>query len=445
MLDRPQIGERAILVHVNLQKYQKSFHLAGNTAYRIAEFRDLAHAAGVSLVMNEVVVIDLARPAHQFFIGSGKVQMLAELIATQDAELVLFNWDLLPSQERNLERALKCRVLSRTGLILDIFAQRARTFEGQLQVELAQLKHLSTRLIRGWTHLERQKGGIGLRGPGESQLEMDRRLIKNRIERLEARLEKLKSQRSTSRRTRQKASLPLVALVGYTNAGKSTLFNRLSGSSVEVADQLFATLDPTFRQLMIPTLGKVILIDTVGFVSDLPHDLIEAFSATLQEVESADLLVHVIDLGHETWRYQKAQVEAVIESLGLADRPQIEVYNKIDLLPDQSARFEAVDQENIFRVWMSAHTGEGQDLLLQAIQERLGSGILVHVDIDLPLKEAALRAQFYDCKAVLREENRTDEQERVHFKLALPQIRWQQLCKSYPQLVTYLSQPQQQE
>ncbi len=321
MFDRPRLGERAILVHIDLKSEGQREHLQ--------EFRELAQSAGACVIDTVDGSRQTADP--RYFIGSGKVDQIAELVTQLDAELVLFNHTLSPSQERNLEARLKCRVLDRTGLILDIFAQRARSFEGKLQVELAQLKHLSTRLVRGWTHLERQKGGIGLRGPGETQLETDRRLIGARIKQLKLRLKKYTEQRNLGSRARRRAMIPAVSLVGYTNAGKSTLFNTLTDSGVYAADQLFATLDPTLRKLELAGVGHCVLADTVGFIRHLPHDLVEAFRSTLEETAQADVLLHVIDASDPERNAYIEQVNDVLKQIGAEDTPQIRVYNKIDL------------------------------------------------------------------------------------------------------------------
>jgi GTP-binding protein HflX len=285
LFDRPQSGERAVLVHLDLKQESEREDLE--------EFRDLALSAGAQPVAS----VSSARrtPDAKYFVGSGKAEEIRQVVMAEEADLVLVNHGLSPAQERNLEKLLQCRVLDRTGLILDIFAQRARSHEGKLQVELAQLRHLSTRLVRGWTHLERQKGGIGLRGPGETQLETDRRLLNERIKALHKRLDKVRKQREQGRRSRQRAEVPTVSLVGYTNAGKSTLFNTLTAGGVYAADQLFATLDPTLRRLEVEPNNPLILADTVGFIRHLPHDLVEAFQSTLQETREADLLLHVID------------------------------------------------------------------------------------------------------------------------------------------------------
>ena len=288
MFERPQGGEIAILVNIALPHTQPQDDSL--------EFHELALAAGAQPAA--FIIGSRLQPEPKFFVGSGKAEEIRQAVTTYNAELVLFNHALSPAQERNLEKLFQCRVLDRTGLILDIFAQRARTFEGKLQVELAQLQHISTRLVRGWTHLERQRGGIGLRGPGETQLETDRRLVRHRIKTISQRLEKVRQQRSQNRRARQKSELPTVSLVGYTNAGKSTLFNRLTDADVYVANQPFATLDPTLRRYQLPNGQPLVFADTVGFIQNLPHDLVESFRATLEETREADLLLHVVDAHH---------------------------------------------------------------------------------------------------------------------------------------------------
>jgi GTP-binding protein HflX len=329
MLDRQQVGERAIIVHADLDGF--------DVDESVAEFVALAESAGAVVV--QTAVVSRKAPDARYFIGSGKVEELAAQVAQAQIDLVLINHTISPSQERNLERALQCRVLDRTGLILDIFAQRARSFEGKLQVELAQLRHMSTRLVRGWSHLERQRGGIGLRGPGETQLELDRRMIGHRIKQIERRLQKVSRQRQQNRQARRKRELPVVAFVGYTNAGKSTLFNSLSAAEVYAADQLFATLDTTLRRLDLPNGDRVILADTVGFIRDLPHQLVAAFRSTLEEVVEADLLLHVIDAADEHRDSHIQEVEAVLNQIGAGDVPTLRVYNKIDRM-DRKATIE---------------------------------------------------------------------------------------------------------
>ena len=360
MFERPQSGERAILVHAGPDG-------APDDSER-EEFQELARSAGAEIVGE--VVSGRKRPDARYFIGKGKLDEVAQCVADNAAELVMSSAALSPSQERNLERQLKCRVVDRAGLILDIFAQRARSFEGKLQVELAQLRHLSTRLVRGWTHLERQKGGIGLRGPGETQLESDRRLIGARIRQLHSRLEQVDARRTMNRQNRARAEVPTVALVGYTNAGKSTLFNALTDADVYVKDQLFATLDPTVRRLELPSGRDVVLADTVGFVRDLPHELIAAFRSTLQEAREADLILHLIDASDGNRWQRVRQVNSVLKQLDADRVPQIRVYNKIDKL-DKAPRVTNNRDGEGRAVWLSAATGDGIPMLLDAIGDRL--------------------------------------------------------------------------
>ena len=396
MFERPQSGERAILVHAGPAG-------APDDSER-SEFAELARSAGAIIV--DEIVSARKKPEPRFFIGKGKVEELRASVAANGAELVIFGTPLSPSQERNLERELKCRVLDRAGLILDIFAQRARSFEGKLQVELAQLRHLSTRLVRGWTHLERQKGGIGLRGPGETQLETDRRLLGRRIRQLNARLEQVDARRTMNRRNRVRAEVPTVALVGYTNAGKSTLFNALTNAGVYVRDQLFATLDPTVRRLELPDGTEVVLADTVGFVRDLPHELIAAFRSTLQEAREADLILHLIDASDPNRWQRVRQVNSVLKQLDADRVPQIRVYNKIDLL-DRQPRLTSNRHGEGRAVWLSATTGEGIPLLLQAIVDRLRRKTL-HRLIHLQPSQGRLRSRLFELGAVLNEQ--IDEQ-----------------------------------
>lgn len=364
----------------------------------LGEFRQLADSAGAQVV--GTLGGSRTSPDPRMFIGSGKADELKSLVEAEAGELVIFDHSLSPAQERNLERHIQCRVVDRAGLILDIFAQRARSFEGKLQVELAQLRHLSTRLVRGWTHLERQKGGIGLRGPGETQLESDRRLLARRIANLNKRLERIVSQRAQGRRARAKAELPTVSLVGYTNAGKSTLFNRLTNSGVYQADQLFATLDPTLRRLPLPNGGSIVLADTVGFINHLPHELVAAFRSTLEETRTADLLLHVVDAASLRRDGCIGDVEDVLAEIGVEDLPQIQVFNKIDLVKDGSPHVERDADGMVRRVWISAHTGEGIEGLLDAVAEHF-QGDRVHRCVNLGPRDGGLRAWFFTNAQVL--------------------------------------------
>lgn len=393
MFERPKYGERSVLVQVN-------FPNADFLQEDLEEFQELARSAGA--IVLGIFQTTRDAPDPKYFIGQGKVQEIADFIETQDIELVIFNHELSPSQERNLEKLFKTRVVDRIGLILDIFAQRAQTHEGKLQVELAQLQHLSTRLVRGWTHLERQKGGIGLRGPGETQLETDRRLVRKRIEIIQQRLEKIRKQRDQTRRSRRKALMPMVTIVGYTNAGKSTLFNVLSGANVYAADQLFATLDPTFRQLNLPGFGSIILADTVGFIRNLPHELIEAFSATLEETQDANLLLHVMDVQDPEKEFHAEQVNQVLEQIGAAAVPKLLVLNKIDVLVEPMPGIDYDAQGKPFRVRVSAKDKLGLDALKQAIAAHIFGEPLYRTVILSP-DQGKLRAKLYEMKAVTHE------------------------------------------
>lgn len=413
MFERPDSGNSALLVHIDISHWrQPKLHGAqsnqpfaphANATFDTeddrTEFVELASSAGLTVL--ETITGSTSKPSARHFIGSGKIEEIRQALKQHEADVVLFGQTLTPSQERNLERELSVRVLDRNSLILDIFAQRARTFEGKLQVELAQLVHLSTRLVRGWTHLERQKGGIGLRGPGETQLETDRRLLNERVRVLKKRLAKVRQQREQGRSKRGKSGIATVAVVGYTNAGKSTLFNRLTEETVYAADQLFATLDPTLRRLNLDGGVAAVLADTVGFIRDLPHELVDAFRSTLTETLEADLLLHIVDDSDSEREQRRDEVDKVLAGIGAQDVPQLMVFNKIDL-SGHRVTVERSESDEAQAVWLSAKTGDGVDELLRLIGERLSvertSGWLV-----LLPSQGKLRAQLYSAAAVLEE------------------------------------------
>jgi GTP-binding protein HflX len=384
----------------------------------MAEFAALAASAGTVSV--GTVLATRARPDPKYFVGSGKAEEIHAFAEAHQADLVLVDQTLTPSQERNLEKLTGRRVLDRNGLILDIFAQRARSFEGKLQVELAQLSHLATRLVRGWTHLERQKGGIGLRGPGETQLETDRRLIAKRIRTLRSRLEKLDRQRDTGRHVRREVPVPTVALVGYTNAGKSTLFNALTGSDSFVADQLFATLDPTVRRVKLEGVGEVVLADTVGFVRALPHELIAAFRSTLQEARDADLLLHVVDASDPLRDERIEQVREVLKGIGAGEIRELLVFNKIDLSGDKPRSIAGADGVAT-QVWASAATGTGLDVLRDALARAVRPH-QVRRTFHLQLQAAALRSDLYKRNAVRAERQCEDGSWDMEVELDLAEV-----------------------
>jgi GTP-binding protein HflX len=406
LFERPDVGERAVLVHIDFTAHEDTEDPG--------EFRELVTSAGVEPVVS--VTGSRKQPSPRLFVGKGKLEEIRDAVAANEADIVLFNHALSPSQERNIERELKCRVLDRTGVILDIFAQRARTHEGKLQVELAQLEHMSTRLVRGWTHLERQKGGIGLRGPGETQLETDRRLLRERIKSIHKRLEKVRKQRNQGRRARKRADIPTVSLVGYTNAGKSTLFNHITTSTVYAANQLFATLDPTLRRLDLPDVGPVVMADTVGFIRHLPHKLVEAFRATLEETTQASLLLHVIDCYDGRRDENIEQVENVLAEIGADEIPVLQVFNKIDLLDDFEPRIDRNEDGVPVRVWVSAVSGQGLELLFDAIVERLAEDV-VHHFVVLGPTDGKLRALLHEAGSVLSEEYRDTGDSVVEVRL----------------------------
>ena len=392
LFERPEGGDNAILVQVDDGR--------GDAAEHLRELDALARSAGARVL--DRITCRRPAPDARLYIGSGQARTVAERVAQAGADLVVVNHAISPGQQRNLEREVGVRVLDRTGLILDIFAQRARSHEGKLQVELAQLRHIASRLVRGWSHLERQKGGIGLRGPGETQLEMDRRMLGVRIRQLEARLGRVQRQRRQGRQARRKRELPAVSLVGYTNAGKSTLFNRMAEASVFAADQLFATLDTTLRRVATGDGEPLILADTVGFIRELPHELVAAFRSTLEEVHEADLLLHVVDAADPSRDESIAEVDHVLAEIGAADVPRLLVYNKIDAL-DRAPRVDRNPEGEVEAVWVSAATGAGLDDLLQAAVERCGAA-RVRGRIRLAPQEGRLRARFFALGEVLDEE-----------------------------------------
>lgn len=416
MFERPQPGQRAVLVHLEFPSTDFESDRR--------EFEELARSAGAEILA--VIGGSRQKPDAGLFIGSGKADEIRDIVQATSAELVIFNHDLSPSQERNLEKIIQCRVLDRAGLILDIFAQRARSHEGKLQVELAQLQHVATRLVRGWTHLERQRGGgIGLRGPGETQLEMDRRLIRERIATLKRHLETVRSRRAQNRQARTRSNIPTVSIVGYTNAGKSTLFNALTGDQTFASSQLFATLDTTIRKLRLPVGESVLLADTVGFIRDLPHDLVAAFRATLEEAREADLLLHVIDSADPERMTRIQQVREVLNEIGADEVPSLQVFNKIDLREEESPRLERDELGRPARIFVSAQKNWGLDLLREAVAELLRPDI-AEQQLVLPPSAARLRARLFAFQAI--REERLDELGNFHLKVVMPYERLRGLC-----------------
>lgn len=418
LFDRPPSGQKAVLIHLDVRGVASAASSDYESDRR--EFEDLARSAGADVQV--LIGGSRQRPDAGLYIGSGKADEVAAAVAAGGAELAIFNHDLSPSQERNLEKILRCRVLDRAGLILDIFARRARSHEGKLQVELAQLRHLRTRLVRGWTHLERQKGGIGMRGPGETQLETDRRLIDDKIVTLRRHLEEVRARRAQNRNSRKRNEVPSVSLVGYTNAGKSSLFNAMTGDDTYASSKLFATLDTTVRRLDLPEGEPAVLADTVGFIRDLPHDLIAAFRATLEESRESDLLLHVTDASDPERMARIEQVNAVLHEIGADDVPRLQVFNKIDLREDETARIERDDSGVAVRVYVSAQTGAGLDLLKAAIAERIRPGLPEFL-ILVPPHAARLRAQLFELRAVRREQVEEDGSVQLTVSLAYERLR----------------------
>jgi GTPase len=416
VFERPRSGERAVLVRLGIG--------APIDPEELQELTQLAVSAGALPVAT--VTGRRQRPDSRYFVGSGKAAELKDIAHANDADLVLVDHALSPSQERNLEKLIERRVLDRNGLILDIFAQRARSFEGKLEVELAQLRHIGSRLVRGWTHLERQKGGIGLRGPGETQLETDRRIIGQRVRVLTRRLARIKQQRETGRQTRAEIPVPSLALVGYTNAGKSTLFRALTGADAYVADQLFATLDPTVRRLTLAGGTTIVAADTVGFIRELPHELVAAFQSTLTEAREATMLLHVVDASHARRDEQMREVDAVLEEIGASAIPRILVYNKIDRL-ESAPHIDRDADGRASAVWISAEKRVGLELLSAAIAERL-SRFARRARLRVPASAGALRSRLYAAQAVRSETSTADGS--IELAVELPDVELLRLART---------------
>ena len=420
--------ERAVLVHVD-------FH---NEADReeLDEFYELVDSAGAEICT--LLTTKRQNPDSKYFVGKGKAEEIHDAVNLYEADVVIVNHALTPAQERNLSELVGCQVLDRVGLILDIFAQRARSHEGKLQVELAQLKRMATRLVKGWTHLDRQ-GGIGARGPGETQLESDRRMVQNRIKQLESKIEKVRKQRDLGRRSRKRSELPTITIVGYTNAGKSTLFNHMTSAGVYAEDRLFATLDSTLRRVHLPGAGPVIFADTVGFIRHIPHDLVTAFRSTLEETREASLLIHLVDAADKHREEKMADVYDVIAEVGAQNVPQLTIFNKIDLLePQVSPKIDYNDEGVAERVWVSAQQGLGIDLLMDAVGSFF-KGAYHTVDLVLDVTAGKRRAQLYELGTIEREG--FDEHGNSEFTMTLTEQEWQQI-KEWPELLKVERQSQ---
>ena len=411
-LDRPESGSRSLLIHI----HQQASELA--TPEELAELVRSAGLVPVGCLSSKRRV-----PHPRTFVGGGKIDEIAAWVVDNECELIVFGDDLSPTQERNLEQAMNRRVIGRTGLILEIFARRARTHEGKLQVELAQLDHAASRLVRGWSHLDRQRGGsgrvvgtvVGLGGAGETQLEADQRMLGARIKRINARLAKVRQQRALTRRGRLRSDTRTISLAGYTNAGKSTLFNQLCSAAVHTEDQLFATLDPTLRSIELPLIGQAVLADTVGFIRQLPHGLVDAFRATLEEVGQADLVLHVVDAAAPLRDERIEEVNLVLEEIGASSIPQLMVYNKVDLI-DELPRIERDHSGTAVRVWVSSVTGEGKELLLDAVAECLASDV-IETSITLGPEDGRMRARFFEIGAVVDEITCEDGSTEIYLKI----------------------------
>lgn len=406
--------EKAVLVHVDF--YHES------DREELDEFYELVDSAGAEIC--ELLTTKRQAPDSKYFIGKGKAEELRQAVETHEADVVIVNHALTPAQERNLSELVDCQVLDRVGLILDIFAQRARSHEGKMQVELAQLKRMSTRLVKGWTHLDRQ-GGIGARGPGETQLESDRRMVQGKIMQLEKKIEKVRQQRNLGRRSRQKSEMHTVTIIGYTNAGKSTLFNQMTQAGVYAEDRLFATLDSTLRKVRLPGAGSVIFADTVGFIRHIPHDLVAAFRSTLEETREADLLIHLVDASDALREEKMLDVEEVIREVGAQDVPQLVVFNKIDLLDPPVAPKTDLNEAGLpERVWLSAQTNQGIDLMMDAVAAYF-RGQFMTVQIQLDVNAGKRRAQLYQLGTILEEQ--FDEQGDSLFTMCLTEKEYQQI------------------